>query len=216
MERRSVPLSITPVTLEERDGTPPKIVGYASVFYDGTPASEYRFSDVVERIMPTAFDYILQNSQDVRALYNHDANYVLGRTKAGTLTLTKDGRGLMYVNTPPDGPVGQTVREALRRGDVTGSSFSFGVSKKGQTWTRTADGLYLREIHSFDVIHDVGPVTFPAYVGSSAGIRSDDKPEALDEYKQAVDAAMRTKHGQRLAEMRAAEIELLNSGYGQK
>jgi HK97 family phage prohead protease len=205
MERRCYEL---PATIEERDGAPARISGHASVFYDGTPATEYRFGDTVERILPTAFDFALTSS-DVRALFNHDPSQIIGRSTAGTLLLSKDQRGLAYSILPPDGPVGVHVRDAIRRGDVTGSSFSFTVSKKGQTWTRLDDGTYLREIRSVDQLYDVGPVTFPAYSGSTTGLRSSGgETEDFTEFKRAI-GEHRNQAARRAAELRAIELEML-------
>ena len=63
----------------QNEGEAPKIVGYAARFN--------QLSDVLgnfrEQIMPGFFDGI--EADDVRALFNHDPNYVLGRSSAGTL-----------------------------------------------------------------------------------------------------------------------------------
>ena len=57
------------------------ISGYFSVFN-----SEYEICPgATESISETAFDGAL--SDDIRCLVNHDSTLVLGRTKAGTLTL---------------------------------------------------------------------------------------------------------------------------------
>jgi HK97 family phage prohead protease len=190
--------------LEERDGTPPKITGYASVFYNGSPDTEYKFDDVIERIMPTAFDMALQSS-DVRALFNHDANQILGRKSAGTLLLVKDQRGLAFTILPPESPNGENVRVALRRGDVTGSSFGFTVSRKGQTWTRNAEGLYVREILSIDELFDVGPVTYPAYGGTEASLRSFGNEEDFSDLKRTAAGAVDSEE-LRAAYARQAEL----------
>ena len=186
--RRFTPCDGREVRVDERDGAAPKINGYAAVFYDGTPATEYRYYDVVERIMPGAFSFALPKS-DVRGLFNHDPNFVLGRNKAGTLVLTVDAVGLRYVIAPPKSSIGNDVLESLRRRDVTGSSFAFTVDKKGQTWTRGEDGNYVREIISVAELFDVGPVTYPAYTATEAVARSMGEPENLDEFKAAARAA---------------------------
>jgi HK97 family phage prohead protease len=190
--------------LEEREGSPSKVTGYASVFYNGHADTEYRYDDVVERIMPTAFDMALQSS-DVRGLFNHDPNIPLGRKSAGTLLLVKDQRGLGYTILLPESPNGVNVREALRRGDVTGSSFGFRVSKKGQTWTRNAEGLYVREILSVDELFDVSPVTFPAYTGTEATLRAIGEVEDLAEFKRTAAGAVDSEE-LRAAYARQAEL----------
>ncbi|HEX4612079.1 MAG TPA: HK97 family phage prohead protease [Urbifossiella sp.] len=158
------------VALQARaDGKPSTITGYAAVFYDPSdPGTEYRlYDDLVERIMPGAFDRALRED-DVRGLFNHDDNLILGRTAAGTMRLSVDRRGLKYEIDPPDTTTARDLLESLRRGDVSGSSFAF---KPKDTSTRIVDGTYILERNAV-YLFDVGPVCFPAYTGTEAGVRS--------------------------------------------
>ncbi len=107
---------------------------------------------------------------------------------------------------PPDSPNGQNVTTAIGRGEVTGSSFSFSVNKKGQSWTRQADGTYVREMVSADNLFDVGPVVFPAYDASTAGLRSIGEPENFDEFKRALEVQAYPTAAQRAAELRRFEL----------
>lgn len=162
-----------PLTVECRAENGNRISGYASVFYDGTPATEYRImKNAVERVMPTAFDSAIQEQQDVRALFNHDNNYVLGRTKSNTLKLSIDNRGLNYEIEPSESSIYKDLLISINRGDVTGSSIGFNVAADGSVWKREGD-TDVREIHTFETIVDVSPVTFPAFEGTTAGVRSD-------------------------------------------
>lgn len=156
--------------IELRDGDKPKIAGHAAVFFDGTPSTEYElWQGTFERIMPGSFDKSVSQGEDVRALFNHDVNQVLGRTKSGTLSLAIDARGLRYEITPPNTNTGKDVTESIRRGDVTGSSFSFAVTD--EQWVKR-DGKRIREIRGVKLF-DVGPVVFPAYEGASSAVRAD-------------------------------------------
>jgi HK97 family phage prohead protease len=147
------------------------IRGYAAVFYDGTPDTEFRLArDLVERIRPGAFDRALDGTDDVVALFNHDPNLVLGRQSAGTLQLRADGRGIPYTITPPRTSVADDLVENLRLRNVTGSSFSFLPTK--ETWARdNARGLDVREILEVETF-DVGPVTFAAYKATEAEVNA--------------------------------------------
>lgn len=152
----------------------PKIVGYASVFYNGKPETEYRmYDDLVERIMPGAFDKTLKGADDVRALFNHNPDMILGRISAETLELRQDEVGLWYEIDPGDTTVAVDVMKHIRRSDVTGSSFGFEVTD--QTF-RTVDKVDIREIRGARV-YDVGPVTFPAYEGTESQIRATEAAE---------------------------------------
>lgn len=147
----------------------PKIHGYGAVFYRaGDPSTQYQlWPGAFERIMPTAFDEALKRGDDVRALFNHDPNLVLGRSKSETLGLAVDRIGLRYEITPVDTGAYRDLVQRLQRGDVDGSSFSFGVER--EEW-KVENGIEIRELHAVKLF-DVGPVVFPAYVATSAGAR---------------------------------------------
>ncbi len=130
----------------------------------------------VEQISPAATSKTLQES-DVRALFNHDSSMLLGRTSSGTLRLTEDRDGLAYEIDLPDTSVGNDVRELLRRGDISGSSFGFRVIE--DSWTETRDGFPLRTIEELALI-EVSPVTFPAYLDTSSAIRGLAEARSLD------------------------------------
>jgi hypothetical protein len=169
LERRTLPQARAKLRASRSDGKPTRIEGYAAVFYDGTPGSQYElWENFVERIMPGAFDRALRDKHDVRGLFNHDANQVLGRTGAGTMRLSVDDTGLRYEIDPGDTTAGRDTVENLDRGDVDGSSFSFIPTV---VTTREEGDFVVREITDVDLF-DVGPVTFPAYEGTSAMARS--------------------------------------------
>lgn len=166
------------------EGESQKIRGVASVFYNGEPGTEYRlWKNTVERIMPTAFDRVIDEGDDVRALFNHSADQVLGRTKSGTLSLEIRDDGLHYSVEPAETTVYRDVAEMIKRGDVDGSSFGFEILD--EKWKREGE-LEVREIYSVK-LYDVSPVTFPAYEGTAVGLRmigSDE--EAQETYAKVV------------------------------
>lgn len=173
-ERRFLSAAACPVKLEERaDGKSAKISGYGAVFYDGTPGTEYQLWDnYFERIMPGAFDRAVRENDDVRGLFNHDPNQILGRSSAGTMKLTVDGKGLQYDIDAGDTTVARDVTQHLKRKDVTGSSFSFTPTE--ERWVKTGEGKdkrFIREIVSVR-LYDVGPVTFPAYEATTSAARA--------------------------------------------
>jgi HK97 family phage prohead protease len=217
MERR---FTTQPVSIIKRaEGDPPKIGGYAAVYYDGTEATEYELWDyagerAVERIMPGAFSQAMSRPDDCRCLFNHDPNMVLGRTAAGTTALAIDGKGLQYETTPGDTMCAKDVQEHLRRKDVTGSSFSFAVDEERWTETKQPDGKWfsVREILSV-TLYDVGPVTFPAYETTTSGMRSageaDEARESLKsfrEHRANGESSLRAKLNQYATRARLVEI----------
>jgi HK97 family phage prohead protease len=156
------------VRVERRVGTePPYVTGIAAPFWRaGDPGTEFRlYDDLVERVLPTAFDRACREC-DVRGLFNHDVGFLLGRTGAQTMALMVDDTGLRYRIKMPNTQAGRDVMELIRRGDVTGSSFSFLPYPDGVRMSREGK-MYVRELTSVQLF-DVGPVCFPAYSGSSA------------------------------------------------
>jgi HK97 family phage prohead protease len=160
IERRT---SVQKNAIEYRDdGKTPVITGYAAVF-----ESESRnLGGFIETIHRRAFDRVLASKPDVVGVYNHDKNFLLGRTGNGTMTLSVDDYGLRYAILPP--ATRADVVEAVSRGDVVGSSFAFRTAEaNGDVWSRGADGIRRREIREIDLLDDVGPVVRPAYDSSS-------------------------------------------------
>lgn len=166
-----------PVKVESRNGGKSAMTGYGAVFYNSAdPGTEYAlWDDMVERIMPGAFDRALREKQDVRCLFNHDTDNLLGRSSSGTLRMSVDAKGLFYDCDLPETQGGKDVGVMLARGDLNGSSFSFRAMKKTfKEEVRNGRPYYIREVEDVDV-YDVGPVTFPAYDASTAGIRSESR-----------------------------------------
>lgn len=157
---------------EPGDNTPGVIEGYAAVFYrEGDAATEFDLwpGELVERIDRQAFADIAND--DVRCLFNHESSAILGRSISQTLELAIDDVGLLYRCTLPNTSGGRDVAESIRRGDVSGSSFQFEAVE--QEWIERENlptVRLLKKLRTFDV----GPVTFPAYEGTTTGVRGRD------------------------------------------
>jgi HK97 family phage prohead protease len=168
-ERRSILLAGNRPAVETREDGGKVLSGYAAVFYRADdPGTEFRlWSDMVERIMPGAFDSAISAGDDVRGMWEHSV--LLGRTGAGTVRLSVDEVGLRYEIDLPDTTTGRDVATLASRGDIPGSSFAFTVgamSKRGRVvWVQESrDGAVVdvREIHDLE-LHDVSPVSYAAY-----------------------------------------------------
>lgn len=152
------------------------VAGTDETAIEGTAAVYNKWSEDLggfrEMIEPGFFENVLKN--DVRALWNHNDDLVLGRTRAGTLALTDTERGLDYHITPPDTQVGRDAVTSIKRGDVTQSSFAFIVKAGGDEWIREKDGSIKRVLKrgGAAALMDVSPVTFPAYRQTSVHARS--------------------------------------------
>ena len=142
----------------------PKIRGYAAVFN--------KMSDDLggfrEKIASGAFRKTLKEA-DVRALFNHDPNVVLGRIGAGTLSLREDDKGLWMEIEPPDTAQARDLVTLIERGDVDQASFAFRVVK--DTWKHEQGEKPIRTLDEVQLF-DVSPVTYPAYPQTSVDVRS--------------------------------------------
>ena len=188
-EQRQIRTVATDFATRE-DGDKPHISGYFAVFnsiYEIAPG-------MTESIAPGAFSRTLPGS-DVRALVNHDTTLVLGRTKAGTLELKEDARGLwgdIAIN-PNDGDA-MNLYERVKRGDVDQCSFGFEIVSEETDFRE--DGSVHWTITDVD-LYEVSACTFPAYEATNISAREAqrDAMEArrLDVWKN--DMKARIKHG---------------------
>lgn len=141
----------------------PKIVGHAAVFN----ALSCDLGGFREKVQPGAFARTLAES-DVRALWNHNPDLVLGRRKAGTLVIAEDGHGLAIEITPPNTQWARDHMETMRRGDVDQMSFGFRV--KSDSFEKSSEGV-VRTLHDIELF-EVSPVAFPAYPQTEIAVRA--------------------------------------------
>jgi len=139
-----------------------RIDGYAVVF----DVKSLDLGGFREIIKPEAVNRTLREGLDVRALVDHDSGKVIGRTRAGTLTLKKEKRGLRVDIDPPDTTAGRDILESVRRGDISGMSFGFRVVT--DEW-RMEDGEAIRDVFDME-IREVSIVGFPAYPQTSVDV----------------------------------------------
>lgn len=165
IERRG--FAVAGLELRAADGGKRVLRGHAAVF--GQLSDD--LGGFREQIAPGAFAEAL-GKDDIRALFNHDANFVLGRNLSKTLRLSEDQRGLAFEIDVPDT---QTVRDLVvgpvERGDVSQMSFAFGVRPGGQDWAKTDEGLTVRTLKKLRLF-DVSIVTYPAYPQTDVAVRS--------------------------------------------
>lgn len=123
-----------------------------------------------ERITPTAFTTTVKGGGDVRALVDHDAGKLLGRTSNNTLRIIETPAGLSVEVDVPDTTYARDLRELVRRRDVRGLSFGFKVREGGQRFIKEG-GFTIRELTDID-LREVSVVSLPAYQDTSVAIRS--------------------------------------------
>jgi HK97 family phage prohead protease len=146
---------------EDADGM--TFEGYAAIF--DSPSEPLPF---IERIKRGAFNRSLTKARnDIKLLWNHDTSAVLGSTRAGTLKLVEDNRGLKVTATLPNTTLGRDAAVLLKRGDVDSMSFGFSVPAGGDDWNEDGSERVLKSVR----LHEVSIVAFPAYT-STAGTTS--------------------------------------------
>lgn len=132
---------------------------------------------VFEEVAPEAVDDSLKNN-DIRCLFNHDTSIVLGRTGNGTLELKKDSKGIFgRVKINPNDKQALDIYARIERGDINACSFGFNIIN--EEIQNRDDGTVKFILKKID-LHEVSPVTFPAYPTTSIQAREKD----LEEYKQ--------------------------------
>ena len=140
--------------------------GYAAVF--NSPSQPLPF---IETIQPGAFRDSLKNDRnDIKLLWNHDTGIVLGSTRAGTLRLREDERGLLVEADLPMTQAGKDAAISIQRGDVTAFSFGFRIPAGGDEWASASERV-LKRVNVHEV--SVG-VAFPAYTATdgTANVRT--------------------------------------------
>lgn len=184
METEIRTFEVGEIEVRQADGSQqPTIAGYAVVFDAWSQVMvDGRGRPFRERIAPSAFDRALSANPDVRALWNHNSDLPLGRTRNGTLRIQKDAAGLRFELMPPATNWGRDAIESIRRGDVSGMSFSFSAKRDGgDTWARPGvDGVAERTLLDADLF-ELSPVTFPAYPATQVSVRSVEVPEFAEE-----------------------------------
>lgn len=162
IERRAFTSDFVVRNLTSKDGEKYAIRGYAARF-----GSVYDMGWFTEEVGRDAFKNA--DMSDVRILFNHDPNQILGRTKNGTARVGVDNEGLWYeVDLPASA---ENVREAVERGDIDQSSWGFYLKK--DSWTkRDGSDKQHRVLEQVEVVFDASPVTFPANPDTTVAKRS--------------------------------------------
>lgn len=192
-----------PTDIEVReDGDGMTFTGYAAVFDSWSEPLPFR-----EKISRGAFRRSLRSRNDIKFLWNHDAGEILGSTRAGTLTLQEDDRGLRVEATLPNTSRGRDTAELLRRSDIDSMSFGFSVPQGGDTWNE--DGTE-RTLNSVRLL-EVSLVSWPAYTATAGtvAVRGLDKIARAAEVDAdaLADALLKIEDGQNIS---TDEAEMLS------
>lgn len=155
----------TKFTITRDEETPEEriIEGYFALYESETEL----WKDSFEIISKGAFDNTLNN--DIRALWNHNTQYVLGRSKNGSLQLKADEKGLFGIIKLPNTQYAEDLHELVKRGDIDQCSFGFNIID--EELEELASGGYRWRINEID-LHEISVVTFPAYENTTVQART--------------------------------------------
>ena len=194
----------------EQEGKEKRISGYGIVYDKETRL----YSDLYEVIRPGAASKVLAGNPDIKCALNHDRRYLFGRTKSKTLTLTEDKKGVRYEAIPPDAQWARDAIASIERGDIDGSSFTFAVEPEHEKITKRKDGSYLREIIEISRIGEMGPVTDPAYMDTTAEARAKAEYESLTARLRTQDEADEIAETKRTLDLRRKRLNLKAKSQG--
>lgn len=161
--------------LQTRDGTgnePVVISGYAAVFNSKTSIGDF-FEEV---IAPGAFARTISENGDIRALFNHNWDHVLGRTRNGTLKVEEDTRGLKFKVELPNTSLARDLAESMKRGDINQCSFGFWAT--GEAWDYSVEPA-VRTLNEVE-LYEISVVSIPAYEDTEVSLRSKEIDEQVE------------------------------------
>ncbi len=171
LEMRALPIGLATVRAAGDDDAP-MISGLGSVANTVTRiGGDYGFDELFEAGNWTE----TIKTADVRAMFNHDTNWLLGRTKSGSLRLAETNEGhLAYdIDVNQDDPNAMSVHARVKRGDVDGSSVWFRVLRDEWTYPDEDSALEVPQRRILEsALIETGPVTFPAYEAATSSARS--------------------------------------------
>lgn len=179
--------------LKTRDGSsdePMKISGYAAVFNSKTLIDEW----MSEEIQPGAFARAISES-DIRGLFNHNWDNVLGRTKSGTLRLSEDDHGLKFEIDLPDTSTARDLVASMERGDINQCSFGFYPIEESWNYDIEPAHRILQEVELFEI----SIVSLPAYDDTEVAlVRSKELKASNEKRKKILDKINQTLEGIKL------------------
>lgn len=148
------------------------LYGYLAVFDQETEINSAREGHFVERIRPGAFKQTLdRNGHRVKILFDHGLDPSVGNKPLGKPSVMREDEFGLYVEVPlDDTSYNRDLKASLKSGALDGMSFRFSVPAGGDEWDFTGE-LDRRDVTNV-ILYEGGPVTFPAYAGAAAGLRS--------------------------------------------
>ena len=171
IERRFFTTTLTPDEARQAEDGKMIFGGIASSVNEPYTLYEDDTYAFIEVIAPGAFRDAAK--WDVRVLLNHDPNFILGRTAAGTAKIEERANGLYYEWDNDEAiSYAADLARSIKRGDITQSSFAFAMGDfEERYYDEDGKKKVKRTILNFRQIYDVSPVTYPANQNTSVNQR---------------------------------------------
>jgi HK97 family phage prohead protease len=148
----------------DEDGS--RFTGYAAVFDEDADLGGF-----TESVARGAFRKVLADGRNIPMLWNHEPDQPLAMTKAGTLKLAEDKKGLRVEAELGNTTWANNLRDLLRRGEVGGMSYGFVAGPENSKVEQRPKKPH-RTLLGFKRLLDVSPTWDPAYAGTSAELRA--------------------------------------------
>ena len=188
-------------------------------FITGTPIVFDQATDLgwfEEKIARGALDGT--DLKDVRFLIGHNTSMIpLARSRNNNenstmqLTVTDEGMDIRVDLDTENNAEARALYSAVKRGDMTGMSFMFGVDK--DSWEDIESDYPKRTVEHISRVLEVSAVAFPAYPQTSIQVASEG--DALDSARASLESARKELEEQRAKqaedERRTAALERLNN-----
>jgi hypothetical protein len=156
------------------------LFGHFAVFNQWAEINSVREGHFLEQLDPNVFTRsFTDNRYRIKVLYDHGKDPQLGNKPLGPLQeLRADDIGGYYEVDLIDTPYNNDFVIPAARAGLLGASFRFSVPPGGDKYDKrpkrsdhNPQGLPERTITDVDLF-ELGPVTWPAYEGATAGVRS--------------------------------------------
>jgi len=177
LERRDIRIrtSLPFEVVRMDDSGMPTLHGRGAVYGEWTEINSRAEGHFMERFAPGAFTKTISEQRDrIRCLFNHGQDPSIGMKPLGPITgLEERDDGVHYEVDLLDTDYNRSLVPGLQAG-LYGSSFRFGITRKEDMRGKhvsNSKGILERTITEA-YMRELGPTPFPAYAGTSAGIRS--------------------------------------------
>lgn len=149
--------------------------GYFITYNSPAPCKPF---DYYEQIAPKAVENSLKNN-DVRCLFNHNTDVVLGRTSNNTLKLENRPNGLYGIcELNLEDSQAKDIYARVKRGDISGCSFGAWIDFESEEYDEKRN---LFTINDIDLV-EVSVCSFPFYESTTMEARS--RTEAKEKTKK--------------------------------